>query len=332
MRYENYDDLTKEELIQRLKIADTLIDQIQKSAEKEELTNFPWVGNLGQWNWTVPTNKLLFNVKKATNLGYKKEEIPDDVGFEYFTSKLHPNDYDKVMDNMYQHLIGRTEAYEVEYRIRKKNGDYAWYYDRGTIVKRTEEGEALVVSGIVFDISYDKEVKENLYEANKRFKYLARMDDLTSAYNKRYTSQKIIEEMNDLKNNKNLFSLMMLDIDDFKEVNDQYGHQTGDYLLKYLANIIQEKIETTDLVSRWGGDEFLVILKNKSVNEAEKIAKEIAHSLKNIPEKQLASTSLSIGITEFQEETSLDNAIDLVDDLMYEAKFSGKDQIITESL
>lgn len=329
MRYENYEDLTKEELIERLEIADLLIDQIQKSVKKEELANFPWIGNLGQWNWTVPTDELIFNEKKATNLGYKKEDIPNDVGFEYFTSKLHPEDYDKVMDNMYQHLIGRTEAYEVEYRIKKSNGEYAWYYDRGTVVKRTEDGEALVVSGIVFDISYDKEVKESLFEANKRFRLLARMDDLTSAYNKRYSRKVLTEEFKKLSKQENILSLMMIDIDDFKEINDHYGHQIGDYLLKYLVAEIKNRIQEEDLIGRWGGDEFLVMLKNQSVIEAKIIAGEIASSIKNIPKSELTNTSLSIGVAEFKETTDLEYAIHLVDDLMYKAKFSGKNQIIS---
>lgn len=332
MRYENYEDLTKEELIERLELADSLIDQIQKSVEKEELTNFPWAGNLGQWKWTVPTDELIFNEKKATNLDYSKEEIPDDVGFEFFTSKLHPDDYDKVMDNMHQHLIGRTKAYEVEYRIQKKDGSYAWYYDRGTVSKRNKKGEAQIVSGIVFDISYEKEVKESLFEANERFQYLARMDDLTSAYNKRYTHKVVTKELDKLTPDDTILSLMMIDIDDFKDVNDQYGHQTGDYLLKYLAKEIKNRIPEGDMVSRWGGDEFLVMLKKQSVDDAEKVAKKIASSIKYIPQKQLANTSLSIGIAEFKKATSLESAVHLVDDLMYKAKFSGKDQIITQKI
>lgn len=325
----NYYELTKEELIERLKQADTLIEQIQKAADKEELTNFPWVGNLGQWNWSIPSDELIFNEKKATNLGYSKEEIPEDIGFEFFTSKLHPDDYEKVMDNMRQHLKGRIESYEIEYRILKKDGNYAWYYDRGTVIKRDENGKALIVSGIVFDISYEKEIKEKLFEAKKRYQHLARIDDLTSVYNKRYMSRKIIKEMASLDENKNSLSLIMLDIDDFKEINDQYGHQAGDYFLKYLAQKIKENIQRDDVISRWGGDEFLILFKNKSIHEVNKIAEKIRSSFEKMKDEQLIQATTSIGVAEFKEKAPLEEAIIRVDKLMYEAKFSGKNQIIS---
>lgn len=154
-------------------------------------------------------------------MGYSKEEIPEKIGFEFFTNKLHPDDYNEVMNNMHQHLIGKTNAYETEYRIKKKDGDYAWYYDRGTVIKRDHNGKALVVSGFVFDISHKKLIKKKLAKANKKLRYLTKIDDLTSAYNKRYMNQRIIEEMERLEEKK-IYSifLMMIDIDNFKQVND----------------------------------------------------------------------------------------------------------------
>lgn len=128
---DRYEDLSKEELIQRIEEMKEVINQMEKHRNETELLSFPWVGNLGQWHWMVQSDHLLFNEKKATNLGYKSEEIPQDVGYEYFTAKLHPDDYAGVMENMRSHLMNESDAYEVEYRIRSKNGEYLWYYDRG---------------------------------------------------------------------------------------------------------------------------------------------------------------------------------------------------------
>lgn len=328
MSKENYEELTKDELITRLKASDALIEQVQKTVDKEELTRFPWVGNLGQWNWILPNNTLVFNEKKATNLDYRKEEIPKEIGFEFFTNKLHPDDYDQVMNNMHQHLIGETQAYETEYRIKKKDGSYAWYYDRGTVAKRDTDGKALLVSGIVFDISHQKLIQKKLRKANEQLLHLSRIDDLTSAYNKRFMHQCITEEMNKLAKEKDyLISLMMIDIDNFKQVNDQFGHQKGDRLLKYLYKTIKKELKSTDLISRWGGDEFLVLLKNQSIKEIKNRAEKIRLSFKKQQNNKMNFVSLSIGITQFKNKTKLESAIKLVDQAMYQAKSSGKDQV-----
>lgn len=324
---EKYNQLTKKELILRLEATDGLIEQIQKETNEEELLSFPWAGNLGQWNWMVPNNKLVFNEKKATNLGYSRKEIPDDIGFEFFTSKLHPDDYDQVMDNMYQHLIGNSNAYEVEYRIEKKDGTYAWYYDRGTVTKRCKDNEPLVVAGIVFDISKNKKIEQDLYHANQRLRYLSRTDDLTSTLNKRYMTQKISGEMKALDGKNRWISLMMIDIDNFKEVNDRLGHLAGDKLLENVAHTIQTNLSSEDSLARWGGDEFLIMLKNQNTDEVQKKAYLIQEELKAL-DSQFEKVTLSIGFAHIYKPAQTEKAIDLVDKLMYIAKTSGKNKVV----
>ncbi|MFA7378164.1 MAG: PAS domain-containing protein [Bacilli bacterium] len=98
----------------------------------------------------------MFNEKKTLSLGYNPKKIGE-IGFEFFTNKLHPDDYERVMENMRNHLQGKTLAYEVEYRIRHKGGHYIWYYDRGTVVRRDEDGKPLIVAGTHIDITSQKE-------------------------------------------------------------------------------------------------------------------------------------------------------------------------------
>ena len=82
----------------RIKELEEVISQMKKSIGQKELLTFPWVGNLGQWYWMVKDNEVIFNDKKVINLGYDIDEIPDKIGFEFFTKKIHPDDYDRVMD------------------------------------------------------------------------------------------------------------------------------------------------------------------------------------------------------------------------------------------
>src|SRR5690554_2228778 len=121
-----YQDWTSSDFISYI----TKLEARLKQLENDESINVKWAGNLGHWTWFLKENKVIFNDLKASTLGYNPKDIGD-VGFEFFTSKLHPDDYESVMDNMRKHLKGESSAYEVEYRIRHKDGHYLWYYDRG---------------------------------------------------------------------------------------------------------------------------------------------------------------------------------------------------------
>lgn len=93
------------------------------------------------WYWDIETNTITFNPLKVTTLGYEICEIPEHVTYQYFTDKLHPEDYPKTMKAMKDHLYGRIEVYEAEYQIKTKDGRYRWYYDRGKITQRDKDGK-----------------------------------------------------------------------------------------------------------------------------------------------------------------------------------------------
>lgn len=141
----------------------------------EEKLEFAWAGNLGRWEWNVKTGEVLYNKKKIEALGYKEGEINPKV--YDFTAMLHPDDYEATMNNMREHLSGIRPAYEVEYRIRTKDGNYKWFYDRGNIVERDTEGKPARLIGIVFDITERKEKENTLREANEKLKELNSVKD-----------------------------------------------------------------------------------------------------------------------------------------------------------
>lgn len=155
-----YNDQTRKELIEQLHAKDRLLEAWAREREEEETLKFAWAGNLGHWYWDVQTNHVTFNPLKATNLGYKKSEIPENCDYQFFTDKLHPEDFEPVMQNMRDHLSGRSNAYEVEYRIQAKTGEWKWYYDRGKVTQRDSKGKPLFLAGIVFDISERKAMQE----------------------------------------------------------------------------------------------------------------------------------------------------------------------------
>ena len=138
---------------------------------KERLDLCLSAGNLAWWEMDVKTGKILFNENKVKMLGYSMHDFKD-VDYTAFTDLVHPDDYEKTMKAMKDHLEGKKELYEVEYRIKTKNGIYKWYYDKGSVIERDEKGNPLTVKGIVIDISTVKqsEILEKL--SNKILKRL----------------------------------------------------------------------------------------------------------------------------------------------------------------
>ncbi|PKK99581.1 MAG: hypothetical protein CVV57_00595 [Tenericutes bacterium HGW-Tenericutes-2] len=316
----DYQKLTKAELIQEIKELKMQLEEEIKYNNEEFLVQFPWAGNLGQWKWFYDENKVIFNEKKVTQLGYDPKVIGE-VGFQFFTEKLHPNDYEGVMDNMRNHLMGKTGAYEVEYRIQHKDGHYIWYYDRGTVTKRDSLGKTQIIQGIVFDISESKRVEQRLRDLSEK-------DALTEIYNRRTFYVKV-EELIELCNNKKTpFSLVMFDIDNFKYINDTYGHLVGDDVLKIITELINDDKRHKDQIFRFGGEEFFLVLPNTKMDGAIKVANRIHEMIGNLNMPKVGKVTVSMGVVEYIENESIDNSIKRVDDLMYAAKKLGKNQVV----
>ena len=119
----------------------------------------------------VKTGKVIFNENKVKMLGYDLKDFKD-VEYTAFTNIVHPEDYKKVMDAMSAHLEDKKKLYEVEYRIKTKDGNYKWFHDKGSIVERNQKGEPLTVKGIVYDITKEKGSEKKLKELNKNLEKL----------------------------------------------------------------------------------------------------------------------------------------------------------------
>lgn len=313
-----YESWTKDQLIKHILELDALKEDLNKHNETF-LVEFPWAGNLGQWQWFYDTNKVIFNDKKVAQLGYNPAVVGE-VGFEFFTEKLHPDDYEHVMQNMRDHLANITPAYEVEYRILHKDGHYLWYYDRGTVTKRDKDGKPLLLQGIVFDITESKKVVEQL-------RFLSERDPLTNVYNRRSFFIKLDDVIKEQHIHETPFSLIMFDIDHFKKINDTYGHLIGDDTLRRLTSLINEDKRSNDLVYRYGGEEFFILLKNTELKGAIQLAKRLHKLISDLKIPKVGHITVSMGVVEYGKDESVDDVIKRVDDLMYDAKEAGRNQI-----
>jgi diguanylate cyclase (GGDEF)-like protein len=168
---------------------------------------------------------------------------------------------------------------------------------------------------------------EQLREVAFRLEQLSTTDALTELYNRRYMIEKLAEEVNRYKRNQNPFSIIIADIDDFKSVNDTYGHDCGDYIIQKTAQALADSVRDIDVVGRWGGEEFLILLP-ETVTEgalvlAERIQKNVQLSVWSYHQMPI-SVGLTLGIATFDGETDLDVVVKKADRALYDGKKNGK--------
>ena len=183
---------------------------------------------------------------------------------------------------------------------------------------------SLIILGIVIFI---------VRHYSKKLEHMAYVDKLTDSYN-RNAFQLIFSQL--LKEEKRLnrkISLLLLDLDHFKSVNDKYGHNCGDFVLKSFSELILNTIRETDILCRWGGEEFVVLLVDCSLEKTIDVAEKIRVALFNLEIpfwKDIIRITVSIGVAERLENENLSQLINRADRMMYRAKDQGRNQVVFE--
>ncbi len=184
--------------------------------------------------------------------------------------------------------------------------------------------------------------KENLdlKKENADLKEKIAKDDLTGLLRRNFFKELTKQQINSLLEPENekreegfsTLSFLFLDLDNFKEINDIYGHDRGDKLLKKISDILRENVRDTDYISRWGGDEFVISLLGSNENEAKKKAEflnEIIHN--NVKNEMGIDITLSVGVSEYEEGIGFSELIERADKAMYKSKTEGKNIVSTYS-
>ncbi len=304
----------------------------------------------GLWDW----NALSGHVERSPGwyrmLGYDVDCFDRDV----FTweNVIHPDDYSRVMDHFEAYLNGKSEKYRIEYRCRCADGSYLWIEDVAQIVERTPEGKVARMIGAHLDIHAAKTAQDELYRQNELLRHdkatlknlveertlelqklnktlqhqleeishIASHDRLTSVYSRHMFEEMLHKELSRAKRYSRPLALIMVDVDFFKEVNDRYGHQAGDTVLREIALALQKDLRDSDLVSRWGGEEFVIILPNTTRQQAALIAEELRTTVEESRFNGGISLTCSFGVTAYHEEDSVDSLFARIDKALYRAK------------
>ena len=168
---------------------------------------------------------------------------------------------------------------------------------------------------------------QDMFLLRKQLEETALRDPLTNAFNRRHMIEFLNKELAKFRRTKTATSVMMIDIDHFKRINDEYDHSIGDLVLKEFTEIINENIRDTDLLCRYGGEEFLVILSGADSGVAFKIAERIRKKIADYNFSELScNVTASFGVAAFSEEDDEISIIKRADQLLYKAKRAGRNQ------
>jgi len=284
-------------------------------------------------------SKFILNSKAHANQFHEKD-VKDMVGkddFDYFPDEFAQAalDDEKTIIETGRPILGRIEKWN------KPDGDVVWFqaykyplYDK--------EGNIIGTWGTSRNITPLKRAEEELIrlnrelqEANQRLEILSTRDSLSGLYNHRHffdslNVQKNIELRQKDHGILSEFSVLLVDIDYFKSVNDTYGHQAGDFVIKTLSNLLTQSTRLVDTCYRIGGDEFAIILMNTEVKNARKVADKLRILVEkhefNINDMNLKIT-ISIGTASSNEAETVKELISLADSRLYDAKEHGRNQI-----
>ncbi|QPO22777.1 diguanylate cyclase [Pseudomonas sp. Y39-6] len=306
----------------------------------------------GVWDWNANTGFVYRNPGWYEMLGYPRHSLENSV----FTWEniIHPDDYSRVMTVFDDYINRRSPYYQIEYRCRKKDGSYLWIEDRGYVVARNLDGSVARMVGAHRDINTRKCAIEQLERRNQSLealvaertrelsrvnqqlqlqldenRSLAERDSLTRVANRYRLEKVLLEECERAQRFRLPLALVAMDIDDFKPINDRHGHGVGDQTLMSVVESLEACVRPGDLLARWGGDEFVVVLPKSTLESAKNLAERIRQSMSEVPTVGDFKITLSLGVVERHAGEGPDALMARADQALYRSKAAGKD-IVSE--
>lgn len=191
----------------------------------------------------------------------------------------------------------------------------------------------LLTGIILIGTAYQKirKINKELAEARQKAEKLSLYDTLSGLYNRRGIEPMITYEMNRKKRFGSPVSLLIVDIDHFKDVNDTYGHDIGDIVLKQIAHTLQTNRRSTDIPARWGGEEFITLLSDTKESQAIMIAERLRTACSNLVFNECRSVTVSVGVAEFQNDETFESWFKRADSALYTAKTTGRNKTAAAS-
>lgn len=279
-------------------------------------------------------NKLLQTVINSTDdiVFYKNNR------FEYIGCN---KSFQNILNKTEEQILGRTDfqLFKNEFAVKFREEDIELFTKNKIKIKKEwiqvgETQKLFHTKMIPFKNKKDKSkciltISRDITDINEfqeKLKELAYHDELTKIYNRKAFNERIEEKFDLYHRYKTIFSICMYDIDDFKHINDTYGHDVGDKVLVEITNEIRFNIRKSDLIFRVGGEEFMIIFPKTKVYEAVLIVEKIRESIANKIIIENEKITISLGVTQILKEDTFSSLYERVDKLMYNSKHNGKNQ------
>jgi diguanylate cyclase (GGDEF)-like protein/PAS domain S-box-containing protein len=269
--------------------------------------------------------------------GYEPEEAMKHTPVETVT----PSSVDLALRTLFEILeTEKSEPRELnisrtlQLEMSRKDGTTVWVETKASIV-RDENQRPVGIMGVTRDITERKQAEDTLRKSEQIYRELSIIDDLTQLYNSRHFYAQLEREIERANRYKQPLTLLLLDLDKFKEFNDTYGHVEGDYVLSRLGQVVKRCLRETDSAYRYGGEEFTIILPMTTNEEgmvtAQRIQTELRKESFSPALDQKVYMTVSIGLTQYKPKEEMKTFVQRVDQLMYQAKKNGRDRICPES-
>ena len=280
------------------------------------------------WDWQVASGRLTLSQRWHQILGYQAEDLTGTLAdFLQCLLEAEAPEIQRVINDC---LEGRGD-YRHEHRMRRKDGRIIWVSDRGRVVERDERGRPVRMVGSVADITDRKAARDLIWQQ-------ANYDPLTGLPNRNMFNERLQHEMRLSQRSGRPMALLMLDLDQFKEVNDSLGHAWGDVLLQEAAQRLRLCVREVDLVARLGGDEFMLLLGDLA--EAHAVTRVVHDVLEAMARPfRLGADQVfisgSLGVTFYPDDAaSAEELLRNADQAMYAAKHRGRNgsQYFTPSM
>ncbi|MCL9781661.1 sensor domain-containing diguanylate cyclase [Vibrio sp. S4M6] len=291
----------------------------------------------GIWYWdTVDGNNEWMSPEFWKLLGYDPNERKHLVS--EWQKVIHPDDLTIATENYQKHCQNPEHPYDQVVRYRHKNGSTVWVRCRGVGI-RDESGQVIRMLGAHTDVTHIKQVEQQLKEANMRLEKLSIEDPMTSLLNRNGLVKKFEEYVATCMDNHSSLGIALIDVDNFKAVNDQFGHLIGDEFLIILSNCIKSAQTFESAAVRLGGDEFAVLIPNATLEQTLAGAEKIRNAIEGqFGESCALTVSIGVSSVSYQQisqfQTDKDDSLALLhrvlkvaDEAMYQAKESGKNTV-----
>jgi diguanylate cyclase (GGDEF)-like protein len=271
-------------------------------------------------------------VKDGNTLGrdiviYNLEPLMEQMGQEHLKCAilLGPENPETYENN--EKIIAYRKLLDTDYWLESEKSKDDLYYRLNNLSSKIIIGFLIllgILSTLFYKISKETSIKviNQLEEKVEKITEISETDGMLGIYNRSKFFKTLNSEIYRCHRYKQNLSLIMIDVDHFKEINDNYGHLLGDEILKRISEIIKNEVRTIDLFARYGGDEFMILSPETNIDEAINLAKRLKNLLEKEKFPKVENVSCSFGVTQLKETDTIDSLIKRVDKGLYKAKES----------